>query len=73
MDSQFKYQLGHKQMFKMPVVAAASAYSTIAIYIYKKNSLSILRRVPYLATTHPALNLDDFQCCTGMQHEWHMH
>lgn len=37
MDSQFKYQLGHKQMFKMPVVSATSAYSMIAtIHIYKK-------------------------------------
>lgn len=62
----FMYQLGHKQMFKMPVAAATSAYSMIAtIHIYKKPSLSILSHVPYLATAHPALNVDDFQCCTG--------
>ena len=67
-----KCQLGHKQMFKMPVVAATSAYSMIAIYMYikKKPSLLILRNPPYLATTHPALKADDFKCCTRMQHEW---
>lgn len=37
---------------------------------YKKPSLSILGHAPYLATTHPTLNADDFKCCTGMQHEW---
>ena len=34
-------QLGHKQIFKVPVVAAASAYSTIAIYNYIEKKLIV--------------------------------